>query len=250
MSIDKKKYRKINELKNWDKNPRAINKDDFDRLKKQIETLGQYKPLIITNDGTVLGGNMRLRAYKDLGIDDVWVSVVDAPDEATKLKYALSDNDRAGYYQEQELVELIASLSDVDLNLFKVDLGKLTSLKDLLKMDDDFYTRNIESPLYEPSASCPDISELVDTTKTNFLIDEIGRADIDEKVKVFLVLCAYRHLVFNYAKVADFYAHSNNDVKDLMRKSALVIIDLNSAIENGFVKLTQELLEIQTGDYA
>lgn len=62
--------RKISELKNWDKNPRGIKKDDFERLKKQIQKLGQYKPLLITEDGTVLGGNMRLKAYKELGIEN------------------------------------------------------------------------------------------------------------------------------------------------------------------------------------
>ena len=65
-----KTYWPIDKLQNWDKNPRSIKTQDFVRLKKQIEKLGQYKPLIITNDGVVLGGNMRLRAYKELGIND------------------------------------------------------------------------------------------------------------------------------------------------------------------------------------
>lgn len=53
----------------------------MERLKKQIQKLGQYKPLLITKDGTVLGGNMRLKAYQELGIENVWVNVVDAPTE-------------------------------------------------------------------------------------------------------------------------------------------------------------------------
>ena len=92
-----KTYRKLDELKPWDKNPRKIDKEGLKRLKKQIKKLGQYKPLIITEDGTVLGGNMRIQAYEQLGVDKVWVSVVDAKTKDEKLEYALSDNDRAGH---------------------------------------------------------------------------------------------------------------------------------------------------------
>lgn len=124
--------RKLNTLKNWDKNPRAIKTEDFARLKNQIQTLGLYKPFLITSDGTVLGGNMRLRACKELGIDEVPVSVVQADTDELKLQYALSDNDRAGYYDEQALAELVLSMPDIDLQDYKIDLGNLISIDDLL----------------------------------------------------------------------------------------------------------------------
>lgn len=126
-----KKTRKISTLKNWDKNPRGIKKDDFERLKSQIQKLGQYKPLLITEEGIVLGGNMRLRAYKELGIKEVWVSVVDAPTDKEKTEYALSDNDRAGYYEAESLAELVQGI-DIDLDEFKVDLGDAVTLRDVL----------------------------------------------------------------------------------------------------------------------
>ena len=75
----------IDKLRNWDKNPRGIKEKDFTRLKEQIKKLGEYKPLLITSDGEVLGGNMRLRAYRDLGKTEVWVSIVEPKTEAEKL---------------------------------------------------------------------------------------------------------------------------------------------------------------------
>lgn len=140
----------IDKLRNWEKNPRAINKEDYERLKRQIEDLGQYKPLIITPDGEVLGGNMRLRAYQDLGIKDIWVSVVKPKDEAEKLKYALSDNDRAGYYVEQELAELLeANKVNINLEDYKVDVGRSIDLKELLEnymtVDEKEVDENIET---------------------------------------------------------------------------------------------------------
>lgn len=129
--------RKIDTLVSWSKNPRSINQEDFDRLKKQLTKFGQYKPLIITDKGVVLGGNMRLRAMQELGFEDIWVSVVEADDDKTKLEYALSDNDRAGVYDEQQLAELVfeTKISPTD---FKVDIFEPVYLKDMPSLADIF----------------------------------------------------------------------------------------------------------------
>lgn len=127
-------YRPINSLRNWDDNPRTLSAGDFQRLKQQIQQLGQYKPLIITEDGTVLGGNMRLRAMRELGMEKIWVSVVDASTDAKKLEYALSDNDRAGTYDDQALAELLESMDEeLDLSVYKVDLGSPADLEEVLQ---------------------------------------------------------------------------------------------------------------------
>lgn len=127
-----KDYRKVSELKLWEQNPRSIKASDFERLKKQVKELGQYKPLIITKDNEVIGGNMRLRAYRDLGIDEVWVSVVDPKDDSEKLKYALSDNDRAGYYDDDLVANLSSAYPDFDWSGYAVDLNPPVTLDKVL----------------------------------------------------------------------------------------------------------------------
>ncbi|MBI1833362.1 MAG: DNA modification methylase [Candidatus Andersenbacteria bacterium] len=126
-------YAPINQLKNWDKNPRGITKDGYARLKKQIETLGEYKPLLVTPDGMVLGGNMRLKVYRDLNKSEAWVSVIHPKNEKEMLEYALSDNDRAGFYEEEKLAELALSVPELDLSSFSVDLGKPVGLERLVQ---------------------------------------------------------------------------------------------------------------------
>lgn len=126
-----KDYRPITDLHEWKDNPRSITKSGFERLKKQIQKLGQYKPLLITSDGEVLGGNMRLKAYRELGITDVWVSVVEPKDDNEKLEYALSDNDRAGFYDDDLLANLVPNY-DIDWSAYAVDLKEPTNIKDLL----------------------------------------------------------------------------------------------------------------------
>lgn len=103
------------------------------------------------------------------------------------------------------------------------------------------YTRKVETPIYEPKNKCPHILELVDKEKPKRLIREIEAASISEEEKMFLIEASHRHSVFNYSKIADYYAHASKEMQELMEKSALVIIDYDKSIEYGFTKLTEEL---------
>lgn len=127
----------ISDVNVWEKNPRNIKTKDFERLKRQIKELGIYKPLICVRENgrfVTLGGNMRLRALKDMGIEEIDISIVKAETEAQRIKYALSDNDRAGEYDEQQLAELVyPHIEEINLEDFKVDLGYSVSIKNVLE---------------------------------------------------------------------------------------------------------------------
>jgi DNA modification methylase len=113
-------------VREWDKNPRTVQPKDFERLKKQIQKFGVYKPLICCRENghyIVLGGNMRLRALQELGHREVWISEVMPKSEAEKIEISLSDNDRIGAYDEKGLADLLRPLQEqLDLDAFKVDL--------------------------------------------------------------------------------------------------------------------------------
>lgn len=132
----------ILELRPWEHNPKETSPRAFDELVDQLETLGQHSPLLVMPDGTVLGGERRLKAMKEeLGWTEVWVSIVDIQDEggswkallnwqeqekrfpsreAAMLEYALSHNHRAGSYKKDDLSELVDQF-EIDTALFSVD---------------------------------------------------------------------------------------------------------------------------------
>lgn len=90
---DNKMWAKVSWLKPWDKNPREIKEEDFERLKQRLKG-EQFKPLLITSDGVVLGGNMRIRAYKELRREKVWVSVVSFKKHEDGLVTAYVNNNK------------------------------------------------------------------------------------------------------------------------------------------------------------
>ena len=123
----------LSELKEWEENPRSITTQDFQRLINQINRLGVYQPLVVNEDMVVLSGNMRLKAFKKLHIDPVLVMMVEAKTKKEMLEYAVSANDQAGYYEEEDLAELLTDMDgDFELEDYKINFGAI-SLDKLLK---------------------------------------------------------------------------------------------------------------------
>jgi len=112
---------------------------------------------------------------------------------------------------------------------------------DLKDDNESKYASGVEAPVYEPKNKKPDIRELCDKLKSNKLIREINESNLLQEEKDFLIYAAYRHHVFNYEKIADYYAHASKEMQELMERSALVIIDFDKAIELGFVKVCEEI---------
>ena len=103
------------------------------------------------------------------------------------------------------------------------------------------YTKKVSVPVYVPQYQKPSVYELFDHMKSMKLIKRINESNVSAEDKKFLIYAAQRHIIFNFAKIADYYAHSSAEMQDLMEQSALVIVDFDKAIENGFATLNNEL---------
>lgn len=88
----------ISKIKLNDANPRTIRDANFDKLCesiKQFPKMMELRPIVIDQNGVVLGGNMRFRALIKLGykqIPDDWVKIADklTPDE--QRRFIIEDN--------------------------------------------------------------------------------------------------------------------------------------------------------------
>lgn len=107
--------------------------------------------------------------------------------------------------------------------------------------EDSLYTKKIAIPQYSPSKIKPQLESLIDYNKYSQLIKSINNSNVSEGDKKFLKFAATRHLVFHYSKIADYYAHSSAEMQKLMEESALVILDIDDAIVNGYVRLSNSI---------
>lgn len=111
----------VGSLRTDPRNPRVASKVMFQRLKKAMEEDPDFlwmRPILALADGTVYGGNLRLRAAIDLGRD-----VVPAVVEDISLKLArerqMRDNLQFGNWDADVLPEFLVEMvaDGVDLSL-------------------------------------------------------------------------------------------------------------------------------------
>ncbi|WP_294348452.1 ParB N-terminal domain-containing protein [Prosthecochloris sp.] len=244
---------RLTELKLNLDNPRVIDEDKLERLCRSLKDFPQMmelRPIIVDDQSMIMGGNMRYKALQKLGYDeipDLWVKRAEELTAEQKREFIIKDNVGFGEWDLDALVSWDQEeLLDWGLNLSEFTEEEIEFDKSGV---DGEYTKKIQAPIYEPKNEKPAVSELCDTGKYIELIEEIKATEVDEETKRFLILAAQRHNVFDYRKIADFYAHSDTTIQNLMERSALVIIDFEKAIENGYVKLSEELEDIFLEDY-
>ena len=89
---------KINTIKSNPNNPRVIKDEKFEKLKKSINEfpkMMELRPMVINQDNIVLGGNMRLKALKELGykeVPDEWVKQAKDLTEEETRRFIIADN--------------------------------------------------------------------------------------------------------------------------------------------------------------
>ena len=231
---------KINELQVNTENPRHIKDDKFKKLVISIiefPEMLELRPIVIDENNVILGGNMRYRACKEAGLKEVPVKIAKGLTDKQKKEFIIKDNVGFGEWDwdiignEWNSVEL----SDWGLDVWQNEDDK---------PEEEILSRNIKAPAYDVKEEKPEISILYNEKKTKELVEKIKKSKITNTEKDFLIKAAQRHTVYNYQNIADFYAHSNKEVQELMEESALVVIDLHDAIKNGFVQLTNTIKDI------
>ena len=245
-------YRNISEIKQNPKNPRVIKDEKYRQLVHSLATFPsmlEKRPLVCFTDIdgklTVLGGNMRLKAATELKMEKLPVVLADDWTQEQRAEFLIKDNVGFGEWNWDDLQ---ADWDIETLTEWGIDFPEFDN-EAIGQEIDETYSREIKAPIYEPTGEKPEVTVLYDTEKYKTLVSEIENATLANDIKDFLKVAASRHIVFNYSNIAEFYAHSDKKMQELMEKSALVIIDFDKAIENGFVKLTKEIQESFSTDY-
>jgi hypothetical protein len=140
---------KLTQIKPNPNNPRLIKDDKFKKLVKSLEEFPEMmekRPIVCVTDvdGKIypLGGNMRLKAIKELNykeIPDTWVTMADEWTEEKRREFVVKDNVGFGEWDWNQLAEWDSEqLEDwgLELPIFKDDD---TELRDLSNTIDNLY---------------------------------------------------------------------------------------------------------------
>ena len=125
----------INKIKTNPDNPRLIKDYKFERLTKSIKGFPEMlkiRPIIVNDDMTVLGGNMRLKACKEAGLKDIYIIKASELTEEQQKEFIIKDNVNFGEWDW----DMIANeWSTVNLDDWGVDVWQNTD--DMINMIND-----------------------------------------------------------------------------------------------------------------
>lgn len=223
--------------KNWRTHPTK----QKDALKGILAEIGYADALLARElpDGKLmlLDGHLRAETTPE---QEVPVLVLDlTEEEGDKL---LATLDPLASLAEQDDEKLAALLEGIETS----NEALQSMLDDMMgeedEEEDDTYTAKVDTPVYEMKGENPPVSTLYDIQKTNALIDKIDKSGVSREEKEFLICAAQRHTIFNYGNIAEYYSHATTEMQGLMEESALVLIDFDKAIENGWIKMNKKFL--------
>ena len=236
----------IGDLIPYVNNARTHSDEQIAQIASSIKEFGWTNPILIDGENGIIAGHGRLAAARKLGYSQVPAIQLNGLSPAQKKALILADNKlalNAGWDEKLlalELEELKSLNYDLGLTGFsEQELGELFGIDD--KNDENPYSKKVGSPVYEPKDEKPSIESLYDDERAIDLIASIKDSNLSKDEKTFLMAAASRHIVFDYSKIANYYAHASKECQELMEQSALVIIDFNKAIENGFINLTENI---------
>ena len=131
--------RKISEVKLNPNNPRLIKDEKFKKLCQSLKDFPEMlniRPIVVNKDMIILGGNMRYKAAKEIGLKEIPVTIADLTEDQQR-EFLIKDNTSGGEWDWEVLAnewnseELEAwGLDLVGFDLNSDDLGTEFTLPD------------------------------------------------------------------------------------------------------------------------
>lgn len=252
MDFYENKIMSVEDLIPYALNTRTHSDEQVAQIAASIRAFGFTNPVLIDENNNLIAGHGRVMAARKLKMTDVPAVVVTGLDDRKRRALIIADNKlalNAGWDEDALRIELEDLGADFGA-LMGFSQDELVALLKADTEDENEYTKKVSAPLYEPTGPKPEVEELFNDEKTRDLLYGIEGSGLSDEEKRFLTLAAGRHTVFNFEVIANYYAHASKECQNLMEDSALVIIDFEKAIENGYVKMSDKLSEIYLSEYA
>lgn len=138
---------KLSEIKVNKSNPRIIKDEKFKKLIKSLEDfpkMMEFRPIVVNDDGMILGGNMRYRALLDLGykeVPDNWVKKASDLTDDEKRRFIIVDNLSFG---EHDWDALANEWDSEELEEWGLDVPTFATDVDYSILDDEDLSEQLE----------------------------------------------------------------------------------------------------------
>jgi hypothetical protein len=136
---------KISKIKLNPNNPRLVKDDKFEKLVRSIKEFPEMlniRPIVVNSDMIVLGGNMRLKACKEAGLDEVPIIRADNLTEDQQRQFIIKDNVGFGEWDWDMLAN---EWDSVELQEWGLDVWQPEEYVDYSILDDEDVDEQLEN---------------------------------------------------------------------------------------------------------
>lgn len=173
-------YKNVDELIPYENNPRN-NDGAVEAVAKSIKEFGFKVPLVIDKDGEIAAGHTRLKAAKELGLEEVPCIIADDLTPEQVKAFRLADN-KVGELAFWDYDMLHEELEEVRMGDFDFDMSEFgffdTSVDDYID-DMGFLSKTKgEADEFVMSFSFP----MVDREKVENYVKSVGKQEITERI--------------------------------------------------------------------
>ena len=238
---------KLSEIKPNPDNPRVIKKNQLKSLQKSLNDFPEMmklRPIVVDEDGVILGGNMRYQALLANGATETEVETVSGLTPEQKREFVIKDNAAFGDWDWDKLANEFEAEQLNDWGLDVKDLSE--GFQELAQ---------IEAPFRELSDETNyDVNKM---TRGNYfggwdgdLAKEIDLGVESGEVHEWLAVLMKKRIMqserFNFDELAKYYRSDDASEieRDLMRRLVLVFIAPKEAFERSLLKYEKTTGEI------
>lgn len=233
----------------YSNNPKEHPDEQVKKIASSIKNYGWDQPVVVDGDSEIIKGHGRLQAADLLGLTEVPVIERTDLSDAEVQAARIADNKTAeSPWNDDTLAIELEQLEQEPIDMDPLGFDD-DEINDLLNELDETgaeidYTDKIETPTYQPTQDEPPaLSDLYDLSRYHELTDAIESSAVSGDLEQFLRFAAQRHIVFDYENIAEYFAHADEEIQELMELLTLVIVDYDQAIEQGFVRYASETME-------
>lgn len=173
-------YKKVDELTPYENNPRN-NDNAVEAVAKSIKEFGFKVPIVIDKEGVIAAGHTRLKAAKELGLEEVPCIIADdlTPEQVKAFRLADNKVGELAFWDYDLLHKELEEISSSDLDFDISEFGFFdTSIDDYID-DMGFLSKTKgEADEFVMSFSFP----MVDREKVENYIKCVGKQTITERI--------------------------------------------------------------------
>ena len=166
----------ISSIKENENNPRSINKQKFEKLVKSVKEFPEMlklRPIVVDKDNIILGGNMRYKACREVGLKEVYIIQAEDLTDKQAKEFIIKDNIGFGEWDWDILANTFdnVELKDWGLDVWQpeeaIDYSVLDEI-DLEEKIDNLYDQTKKSVILEyPTEEYEkDVRPYIDKLKT------------------------------------------------------------------------------------